>query len=757
MDQPHILVTGDAWQYVPFGRARLKSLRATGLSYASQSYTVDGTTIKVRIVGDQSFIQIDGEQTLYCESGQLFWPFRPKFSPLWGEAATWAFMDIPTTSKYLGKIKAGKEVRGDQGNTPKLSEGMRSKAIGWPLADLGSVPANETKDKETQEKYFTHTITKKRAMGILPASIFSGKMRLFMQSLYGAKEPNPDNPGDYFPFLLDNEDEPSLVMLRSSLEGGSMLMIRSDSMGVFTAPDNTYWLLDINEGPRNVLVNRINTSKATSLVKQLKDMNADERAKAEAYIFANSKIEIPKPENTVYATGTFPEVIGSAMAYGWKWNTDGSKASIVVHEQLGETIPETRWHSRTVHLTFSYTAAQGDTPARISVAGVVEDSNDWIDGWGATNLFVPEAPNKYSPLLLHSLRAGSGLIPPVIPFSDTPIYGYYVNDAWTPVILSNNGVASTVTNSSASGVVYPYGAGPPEHSAQPWVGAAVDGWRPHSYTFLTKIISPGFKISFDGFSYEAESNVLNGQTISQSWTPTDDNIPSSVGYWAGTHIDSDGGSGLPSSTDFTTIKGSAPPYELYARPLWGEMVTVGVTTTGDEGKTFAAVIPGGDAEAFYVATYRGRTAGDVVTTTTSYQGGGWGVVFYIDQTPPAHTVEVGRGAGWQSHLWTQIAPGQRDSWNDGQGAGTQYGPYTTQTTETLEREVEVKIRCFNSKVHGLVGEPGGGYNGLFDVNYQYPQYDRGMYTYTSYGGRYIMSEAPSNPTSITWHNFVGWA
>lgn len=60
MDQPHILVTGDAWQYVPFGRARLKSLRATGLSYASQSYTVDGTTIKVRIVGDQSFIQIDG-------------------------------------------------------------------------------------------------------------------------------------------------------------------------------------------------------------------------------------------------------------------------------------------------------------------------------------------------------------------------------------------------------------------------------------------------------------------------------------------------------------------------------------------------------------------------------------------------------------------------------------------------------------------------------------------------------------------------
>ena len=757
MDQPHILVTGDAWQYVPFGRARLKALRATGLSYASQSYTVDGTTIKVRIVGDQSFIQIDGDPTLYCESGQIFWPFRPRYSPLWGEAATWEFMDIPTTSKYLGKVKISKETRGDQVNTPALSNGMRSKAIGWPLADLGSIPANETKDKETQEKYFEYTMTKKKAMSIWPASIFSGKMRLFMQALYGAKEPNPDNPGDYFPFLLDNEDEPTLVMLRSSLEGGNVLMVRSNSMGIFTAPDDTYWLLDINEGPRNVLVNKINTSKATSLVKQLKDMTADERAKAEAYIFANSKIEIPKPENTVYATGTFPEVVGSAIAYGWKKKKNGSKESIVVHEQLGETIPETRWHARTVHLTFSYTAAQGDTPARISVSGVVEDGHDWIDGWGATNLFVPEAPNKYSPLLLHSLRAGSGLIPPIIPFDDTPIYGYYVNDAWTPVVLSNNGVDSTVTNSSATGVTYAYGASCPPHTEQPWVGAWVDGWRPHSYTFLTKIINPGFKISFDGFSYQAENNILNGQKISRSWTPTDDNTPSSVSYWNWQDMSTDGGVELPASSDFATITAAAPPVELYERALWGEMISEVVTTSGDEAKTFVAIVPGGDAEAFYVATYRARSAGDVVTTTVSYQGGSWGIVFAIERRPPVHTVEVGRGASWAPGLWIQIPVGQRESWSDPAGAPTQYGPPTTQTTETLEREVEVKVYCFNRKVHGLEGVPGGSYNGLFDCNYQYPLYDRGMYTYTSYGGRYIMSEAPSNPTSITWHNFVGWA
>lgn len=751
MEQPHILVTGEAWQYVPFGRARLKALRATGLSYASQSYTVDGTTIKVRIVGDQSFIQIDGEQTIYCESGQLEWPFRPRYSPLWGEAATWKFMDIPTTSKYLGKVKIGKEGRGDQANNPDLANGMRSKAIGWPLADLGSIPANETKDKETQEKYFTHTITKKRAMGLLPASIFSGKMRLFMQSLYGAREPNPDNPGDYFPFLLDNEDDPTLVMLRSSLEGGSMLMVRSNSMGIFTAPDDTYWLLDINEGPRNVLVNKINTSKATSLVKQLKTMSADERTKAEAYIFANSKIEIPKPENTVYATGTFPEVIGSPMAYGWKWSTDGSKASIVVHEQLGETIPETRWHARTVHLTFAYTAKTDTTPASISVSGTVEDHNDWIDGWGATNLFVPEAPNKYSPLMLHSLRAGAGLIPPVIPFPPTPIYGYYLNEAWTPVILSNDGVASTVTDSSATGATYAYGSSCPPHTEQPWVGAAIDGWRPHSFKFLTKVINPGFKISFDGFTYESANKILNGLEVSQDFVPTDDNTPQSLSYWYGNYMGDDGGPEYPPSTHLQEIHAAAPPVLLYSRALWGPLTDVRTVTAGNATDKFVFVIPGGDAEAVYIATYAARTEGDVVTTQISYQGG-WGLVFYIGN--PEH-VTVGIGAGWLPALWTQVPEGQRESWDD--GSGMQYGPYTTRTTETLPRKVEVKVYCFNQKVHGIEGEPGGSYNGLFDCNYQYPQYDRGMFTYTSYGGRYIMSEAPSNPTSITWHNFVGWA
>lgn len=57
----HKLVLGGE-QYLPFARSRVKALRATGLTYASQQYEIDGVTIKVRIAGKDSFIRLEGSQ-----------------------------------------------------------------------------------------------------------------------------------------------------------------------------------------------------------------------------------------------------------------------------------------------------------------------------------------------------------------------------------------------------------------------------------------------------------------------------------------------------------------------------------------------------------------------------------------------------------------------------------------------------------------------------------------------------------------------
>lgn len=57
----HKLVLGGE-QYLPFARSRVKALRATGLTYASQQYEIDGVSIKVRIAGKDSFIRLEGSQ-----------------------------------------------------------------------------------------------------------------------------------------------------------------------------------------------------------------------------------------------------------------------------------------------------------------------------------------------------------------------------------------------------------------------------------------------------------------------------------------------------------------------------------------------------------------------------------------------------------------------------------------------------------------------------------------------------------------------
>ena len=55
----HKLIQGGA-QYLPFARSRIKAMRATGAKYASQRYVLPDATVRVQIVGQQSYIEISG-------------------------------------------------------------------------------------------------------------------------------------------------------------------------------------------------------------------------------------------------------------------------------------------------------------------------------------------------------------------------------------------------------------------------------------------------------------------------------------------------------------------------------------------------------------------------------------------------------------------------------------------------------------------------------------------------------------------------
>lgn len=58
----HKLILGGE-QFLPFARSRIKALRATGLSYASQQFEVDGVSIKVRVEGEHEYIRLEGGTT----------------------------------------------------------------------------------------------------------------------------------------------------------------------------------------------------------------------------------------------------------------------------------------------------------------------------------------------------------------------------------------------------------------------------------------------------------------------------------------------------------------------------------------------------------------------------------------------------------------------------------------------------------------------------------------------------------------------
>ena len=55
----HLLITGGE-EYLPFARSRIKALRAAGLTYASQQFDIEGTSVEVRIMPGQEYIALDG-------------------------------------------------------------------------------------------------------------------------------------------------------------------------------------------------------------------------------------------------------------------------------------------------------------------------------------------------------------------------------------------------------------------------------------------------------------------------------------------------------------------------------------------------------------------------------------------------------------------------------------------------------------------------------------------------------------------------
>lgn len=409
----HKLVLGGE-QYLPFARSRIKALRATGLQHASQKFEIDGVTIRVRIDGAHEYIHLEGgEQSLSMESGAMVLtgstgsPGGPFYDdpaylvdcgPVPGYVARFTDDTKPTdrnpTKRNPGNGSAGQFAgtitRKKGAIKGKISPDAEMAAFfphlaGKTIAACASPqwgPYDEQKNRrpivtdEDHEFGDLNLYEKKRGATLIPASAFTGKMRLYIQALYGKPTYNADGtepvrPGiarvdPLFLFMWLNVHNPP----QEGPEHLQTLGIDA-STGLFTSPTTgKHWLVQIGNGSTSFIPLR--SSKSGEELRKFtvdESLSIEDREHLEAYILAWS---FPDTANTITVPGGKERV---GLGYGWHWNWSGTAADVVEVESIGVEMTPTQGLMRSAHfrLTVNYAAEAN----RFAVVESAIDSGDW--------------------------------------------------------------------------------------------------------------------------------------------------------------------------------------------------------------------------------------------------------------------------------------------------------------------------------------------------------------------------------------------
>lgn len=727
----HRLVLGGE-QFLPFARSRIKALLATGLPYADQSFEIDGVSIKVRIEPGHEYIRLEGGGTVYMESGQLEWTLPGELNPEKYDPAKWHFLDVPTTDKYLGWINAqyGQHL-GEQKNKPALSEGMDSQAIGYPTKT--SLTAEQTADLKAA--YGDRTLLKKLVAAIFPPSLFSGKMRLFMQAKYGALAEK-----DYSPFTVDIFGL-SGVLYYIDRSGNSLQfgLWAHASPGIYTSPEGNYWLINFRSGGTGEFVATAYPLKlaaeSAGLRKRAKapDSSELERTQCEAYVLAGADIDLSAGQ----VIGTVTGADGFALSYGWKFSRSGSKASIVLIQAFDNGSGYDKyWRSRTVHCTIGSSVDESGVPS-FTFSYEVTQHGDWnFDTWAEFNIFNPEDEATIGPLYCISRENPVTMRAP-FDFKNVSIYGYYVGEVWTPAKISRSiptgpwpKMRNKITGTFATTVVGDLSTVSNVDQYLSTIASLPFAYEQHDITESRSMeLTVGERVFNGGAEYGTHiwriRTMTEGPTISVAFpkTFTDGGYPGSNPPGADYTGNTTGGTHF-ALTGTTTVKEKI--HNGWMHDLW------------------ALVIPGTECESVIVASVLDESF-TVGTTTTV----GTGIVKFFGNTVD-NVLGDGTGMAYSFSPWC----GSRYV---GGGSGIIDDQVTTTGTEAGPHW-SYHVHNFSYAVPGTEGIPSGSYYTLFNVDSGNPYYNGIMYSVNSYGGRYAMSEYQNSPTSVNYqHRFVGWA
>lgn len=354
----HLTIEGDtalAVTYLPYAKSIAGQLIRNGQSRAVRTVTpCAGVKIIVTIVNveestlhnavtvggkagtdttlygyGRSHIKIVAEpsQTLFMESGVVdlgnmgtMNPARLLSCPVYYDLTTQAMADSETP-KCLGEM-----------NVKDLSS---KPTKGYPFTS----PAFT--DPDTADGSSASVYMKKLTVGQVPASIYSGKMRLFVQAHYGKKlkESDLELYGGSYPMSLS-------ITGTGTVSGTKMFALSCGLTGIYTDATKKHWLVQLDNGNSKVIITKLRATGAAEALRKFimpgYDLDAVTKERVEAYILAYSA---PDPDMSFSFNQAIP--VDRGLSFGWHFNWSGS-ASDIVH------VASTSTHYVSTHYSFSF-------------------------------------------------------------------------------------------------------------------------------------------------------------------------------------------------------------------------------------------------------------------------------------------------------------------------------------------------------------------------------------------------------------------
>lgn len=450
----HKLILGGE-QWLSFARSRIAAIRQAGTLHATQNYTMgDGAFVQVRVVMGDSYIYITGGTVDTPLDSGLVEAFNAGSSAYSAatlyECGTYQSAFVPTVPPTKWRLRPGTTSEGQlagllelknrvfKGKVPYDAQPARSLSPGKVLNVTNSAYITNTKDELLASK--------KAVLSSCPASMFTGRCRLYVQALYGAylyKDDKLNASGDVFtagdaiplPYSLGavGASGPTL-RLNSYKTDEDKALVDADydyvtintSTGVYFDPlTGKHWLITmddttITEYPLigNVTAEHLRKYLWDSpSIPEAKRLNTTDREHLEAYILSTCLPRARARKRTVVTS-----VPSGALGYGWHWNWKGDEAHIVVVTTRSDTpdVPGTFYQVST-HYRRTANPTHPDDVYFSWVTSIVEGPVNWSvfrANWCFTQPFwsTPNTHQKFT-----------SKVAPIFA-CDAPFYVFYKRD-----------------------------------------------------------------------------------------------------------------------------------------------------------------------------------------------------------------------------------------------------------------------------------------------------------------------------------------